>query len=99
MDLKSAAASAQVPDTRQDVYRFFIQVQRNMIVSLIDSLTIMYNCICFPAEGKAESPYCAGHESSWLKIPPKMPNEPITDQLLHHRLVPGVGPRGYACCG
>jgi hypothetical protein len=26
MDLKTAAASAAVPDTRQDVYRFFIQV-------------------------------------------------------------------------
>ena len=27
MDLKAAAAVAQIPDTRQDVYRFFIQVQ------------------------------------------------------------------------
>ena len=26
MDLKAAAAEAQIPDTRNDVYQFFIQV-------------------------------------------------------------------------
>ena len=31
MDLKRAAAEAEVPDTREAVYQFFIQVYVNMI--------------------------------------------------------------------
>ena len=41
MDLKSAAAQASIPDTRQDVYQFFIEVDTSYMYILYNTKLYM----------------------------------------------------------